>query len=279
MGEREREKRNERTGAIVSVAVHGAAILAMVLIAGWKAPNPPLPEYGIELNFGLADAGTGEVQPEEVPDATEPSEEQVSSESEEQAEETAANETEAEPVTEAIVSKVESPVVTKEEKKEPAKPKEAPKEPVKEEKPVLAEYKKPSESATKDNADGKTVSQGDQKDKIGDQGKPESTLDANALYGKTGGGGGGPSLDLTGWTWDYIPKPDIKSGENGKVVFLIEVDDRGEILKVTTEERSVSPEVEKALLAEVRKLTFSRISDGAVPEVSKGRITFVLRSR
>jgi hypothetical protein len=84
---------------------------------------------------------------------------------------------------------------------------------------------------------------------------------------------------LTGWTWDYIPKPDIKSGENGKVVFLIEVDDRGEILKVTTEERSVSPDVEKALLAEVRKLTFSRISDGAVPEVSKGRITFVLRSR
>jgi hypothetical protein len=247
MGEREGERKNERTGAIVSVAVHGAAVLAMILIAGWKAPNPPLPEYGIELNFGLADAGTGGVQPEEVPDATEPSQEQVSSEPKEQAEETPDREESAEPVTEAVVSKVESPVVTKDEKKEPAKPVEAPREPVKEEKPVLAEYKKPSEST--DNSHGKTASRG------------------------------GASFELTGWTWDYIPKPDIKSGENGKIVFLIEVDDRGEILKVTTEERSVSPDVEKALLAEVRKLTFSRISDGAVPEVSKGRITFVLRSR
>ncbi len=180
---------------------------------------------------------------------------------------------------EQAVSKVESPVVTEEKKKEEVKPMEPVKDPVREEKPLVAEYKKPAVTTNKEGEDGKTASQGDQKDKVGDQGNPEGTLDANALYGKSGGGGGGPNIELTGWKCDNEREPDIASGEPGKVVFLIEVDDRGEITKVTIEERSVSPDVEKVLKEEVRRLTFSRISDGAVPALSKGRITFVIRSR
>ncbi len=83
MSEQERERKNQRTGMLVSLGVHALAVLAFILIAGWKAPNPPLPEYGIELNFGLADAGTGDVQPETVPDVLEPSEEQPSEPEEE----------------------------------------------------------------------------------------------------------------------------------------------------------------------------------------------------
>jgi protein TonB len=33
------------------------------LINAWTAPDPPLPEYGIELNFGIEEAGSGFEQP------------------------------------------------------------------------------------------------------------------------------------------------------------------------------------------------------------------------
>ncbi len=61
------EKKNKRTGLIVSAGIHLALFVLFFFILAWKEPNPPLPEYGIELNFGLDNAGTGSVQPRSTP--------------------------------------------------------------------------------------------------------------------------------------------------------------------------------------------------------------------
>ena len=52
-------------------------------------------------------------------------------------------------------------------------------------------------------------------------------------------------MNMSGWIWDFAPDPDDKSDESGKIIFQIIVDEEGEIIKVTTLEKTVSPIVEK----------------------------------
>ena len=83
------EKRNNRIGIITSLGIHVALFVVLFFMMAWRAPDPPLPEYGIELNFGLDDQGSGDVQPEKpVGDDTE----QQSVAAEEQASQTQADE-------------------------------------------------------------------------------------------------------------------------------------------------------------------------------------------
>src|SRR3954468_1022460 len=58
------EKKNNRIGIFTSLGVHGALFLIFFFMRAWRAPDPPLPEFGIELNFGLDTPGTGDIQPE-----------------------------------------------------------------------------------------------------------------------------------------------------------------------------------------------------------------------
>src|SRR5882672_5409888 len=63
MSERE-EKKNQRVGLLTSVGIHFAMLALFIFVMGWTAPDPPLSEYGagVELNFGLDDQGSGDVQ-------------------------------------------------------------------------------------------------------------------------------------------------------------------------------------------------------------------------
>lgn len=259
----------------------------------WRAPNPPFPEYGIELNFGLDDQGSGEVQPE-TPASVTNSEEL---EQEEQVEVTVQDAQEAvediKPVPESVqdagepVSKQESPVTVKESKPAEVKPVERA-----EEKPVQAAVKKIVEEENKrDKADEKPVdiedsggkkpaNHGDDVKAVGDKGSPEGTLDAKALYGNAGGGGGGVGLDLAGWEWDQIPRPQIPGNESdGKIEFEIKVDENGDIIGYRVLERSLSIAAEKACRDAISKLTFSKKPGAVVPAVSVGKLTFVVRTR
>ena len=67
MSREEKDKRNKQTGVLISVAAHIAVILLFIFLVAWRAPDPPLPEFGIELNFGTSDQGTGDIQPETTP--------------------------------------------------------------------------------------------------------------------------------------------------------------------------------------------------------------------
>jgi len=294
-----KENKDKRIGMLVSIGVHAIIVLLFFFILAWQAPDPPLPEYGIELNFGLEEAGSGMEQPIVTPtpptleDEQEP-EEQVEEVLEEVIEEVVEEIPEDQPVEETSIEELpdsqqeDSPVETKpaeeqvpvapikekvEEVKPPVtkpvveKPKEAPK--VEEKKVINPDATYPGSS-----------SQGDQKDKAGDAGNPEGTVDSRALYGKSGGGGGGPSLDLAGWRWDYAPNPNDNSKENGRIVFEIKVDDNGDVIGVRTLEKTVGPTVEQLYRREVEKLTFSPISGNTLPApISTGKITFIIQSK
>lgn len=99
-----KEKKNKQIGAFISIGSHVILLFLFLFIVAWRAPDPPLPEIGIELNFGLEEAGTGEEQPEPF---TTPAE----TDSEEEAapdgmEEVVENQTPVEDVTEPVTDPI-----------------------------------------------------------------------------------------------------------------------------------------------------------------------------
>ena len=295
--EEQQESKNKRIAALSTAAIQVFVVFLLFIIVAWRAPNPPLPEYGIEINFGLDDEGSGEVQPEtpvgnEGNQPEEPAqEEQVQAEpevKEEVKEETKPADTKE---TEDVpVSKVESPVVTKE--KEPEKPAEKPKEKVEEKKeekqPEVkkeqpkAVYKPNNEQATaeKEGAkEGTPGNHGDDKSKTGDKGNPEGKLDAKALYGQPGGGGGGVSMSgFNGFAWPTVPTPPLPEDAFGVYEFIVKVDDQGEVVDVKAVTRGLSLEAEQKLKAVIQTLEF--VPKGTnLPAISEGRITFKVVSK
>lgn len=285
----ELEKRNRRTGLITSGGIHAALFLILFFTIAWRAPDPPLPEYGIELNFGLDDQGGGDIQPDKPvgnqgdKELTETSQQESNSDSKENVD-SQTNEPIVQKEAEQPVSKIESPVATEVEKKV-VTPQEKKLSESSTKKAVESEYKKvvPKEgAATETLKKGEVGSQGDDVNKTGDKGNPEGKLDAKALYGTPGGGGGGTGLNLqmSGWAWaDQHVMPEIPDNENGRVVFEIECDDNGDITGITTLERSLSPRAEQLLKDVIRRNSLRRTSGGKVPMRSKGTIIFVLKTK
>lgn len=289
--EAENDKRSRNIGLIGTITFHGAIALLFLLLMAWKAPNPPLPEYGVEINLGFSNEGSGDEQI-----ATDPGNEGTTDESaalptEAQPEEVKEEKTEEQKQQE-VVTDEKNPVSVKEEKKvvkEEVKT-EPKKEPIK---TTPTEIKKqevkkdavftPTETIDKTTSQktGENKSEGDDKNKTGNKGQPTGTLDPNASYSGTQGGGAGGSgtgLDLAGWTWDRKPDPKLPENESGRLVFEIEVDENGEITRLVPIERGLSATAEKICREEILKLTFSQ-TGANVPNISKGKITFVVKAQ
>lgn len=315
---RDKEKKDRIIGMLISVGIHAAIILLFFFILAWKQPYPPKPEYGIELNIGMEEEGSGEEQLTDVSNAPQENAEEEQAEEttpEEQPEEQVSEEVPATPpeipeqqpreVEEQPVEDIpdsrqeESPVEAtpevKEEIQEPVKeivpepepqqPEEQPKEteqpaePVKEQ-AVEEPVKEPTINKQAMYPVKRGGNQGDTKDEVGDAGKPEGTIEAQAIYGKQGGGGGGPKLDLPGWKWDFTPNPEDTTSEEGKIVFEIKVDEQGYVTGVKTLEYSVNPDILQIYRKEVYRLTFSPTNaNTAPPPVSEGKITFIIRAK
>ena len=284
------EKRNRRRGLLTSGGIHAAVFLILFFTIAWRAPDPPLPEYGIELNFGLDDQGGGNIQPDKPVgnqgerELTETSQQESTSESKENSD-SEPNEPIVEKEVEQAVSKIEAPVATEVEKKKIVTAQEEKLSESNTKKVVESEYKKvvPKEGVAAETLKkGEEGSHGDDANKTGDKGNPEGKYDPNALYGTPGGGGGGTGMNLqmSGWAWADKPvMPELPDNENGRVVFEIECDDNGYITGITTVERSLSPRAEQLLKDVIQKNSLVRTSGGQVPKSSKGRITFFLRTK
>lgn len=289
----QQEQKNKRIAMMISIGFHAVLLIAFLLLMAWRAPNPPLPEYGIELNFGLDQQGGGEVQPEKAPGTEENTHDPQEEQAQETPQEESPSEAEPEKTEEPIVTKQESPVVVKEEKKEPTKEpvkekktetktKVEPKEEVKKVEPketVKTEYKPTETKATDKKGEGGT-SHGDDPGKQGDKGNPEGKLDANALYGQPGGGGNGDKgfgLDMGGWKWTDEPIiPELPDNKSGRVVFKITCDEQGEILTVDVIENTLSPQAVKLLRDEIRKNSLTQIG-GKTAASSTGTVAFTLK--
>lgn len=293
----EQEKKNEKIGMAVSVGLHAIVLLIFFFILAWRAPDPPLPEYGIELNFGMDDAGYGDEQPETPASQSQAEEPQPESTPEPVQEvqeqqpvaEAEPQEPEVEEAADEVVTQPEpSPVTTEDVKKPEPKPepvKETPKpEPVEEAPEEEAEEETanpsalfPSDNATSESAD---ANQGDREGEVGDQGNEEGSIDSRALYGEQGGGQSGASLSIAGWRWDEAPNKQDQSAENGKIVFSFEIDDQGYVTKVVPRESTVSPKVTQFYREQLLSTTFSPTSDNAIPAPrTTGTVTFIIKAR
>lgn len=295
MSEQEKENKNRRIAFFSTMGIQAVLFVLLFVMVAYRPPNPPLSDLGsgIELNIGFDDEGGGD-DPMSTPvgndgDQKEESENQPQQAKQEEVKEVVAEKTKA-PETkteEDLISSDDESSVTVKEKKDEVKPIEKPKEKVEEKKIEVkpqavfnpAEKKTDSDTKATGTKEGKPGSEGDDEGKTGNKGKPEGTLVKGGQYtGTPGGGGGGSSLDLSGWAWDQKPNPAIPNNESGRIVFEIKVDDNGDIISIKTLERSVSQEAEQICRKAIEKLTFIQTGTN-VPSISTGKITFVVRSK
>lgn len=284
------EKKNRNIALAVATGFQALLLLLFFFLVAWRRPDPPLPEYGIELDFGLDNRGSGQAT---VPEPTPVVEEVVE---EEAAPEPEVEETPETPVTEPEVEEVIEAEVTEPEPEEPVEEvvtetqieespveveevKESVKEVVAEPEPKPKPLPVPKEKSLYPGKAAKPSNQGDDTKEIGDKGKEEGKIDERAIYGAKGSADGA-SLQMAGWNWDNIPRPNDSSNENGRIVFEITIDEQGEIIGVRTIEKTVSPSVERQYRLAVEQLTFSTTNDNVRPApTSTGRITFIIRAK
>lgn len=271
-----KEERNKRIGWITAVAVQLVMLVLFYFLVAWKAPNPPIPEYGIELGFTTSAGASSSTPPPEISEEApvveeeimeeeqQPLEEVVETESEEQAE------PDAEAIEEIVTEDIESPV-----KVEEAKPKSE------EAKPVEKPTEKKEETKKEEMPTEKPVEEVDNREGQGED-EEEPVIDQRAIYGSQGSSEGsdeGASLSLAGWVWDFKPKPDDTSDQTGKIVYKIVVDGDGYLVKIEVLTSTVSPAVERKYRQEVQKLTFSKTVDYKAAPLSTGTLTFIITSK
>ena len=278
------EKRNRRVGIWLSLGIHSAMFLILFFVMAWRAPDPPLPEFGIELNFGLDDQGSGDIQPEkpvgdegvsEKAEAVDQPSEAVPEEVKEDS-----KVAEADKAVEQTVTKIESPVVVKEEKKETREAKETKKA---ETTPAKVETTFPAKketAATEVPKKGDPGTQGDDAKKTGDKGNEQGTINPLTQYGPPGGGGGETGLAMFGWRWAEEPvflMPD--DNMSGRVEFDIVCDDNGDITGITPSRNDLSLKTLKMLQEAIEKSSLVWTEKGKAPTTSKGKFVFTLKTK
>lgn len=270
------DKKHRRVGWITSITTQLLLLALFYFLIVWKEPFPPIPSYGIELSFGIEDQGSG-IQPvsnpdpvEKVQESEEPSDETVE---EMPVEEQMAEETESETAEEPVMETSSADLVQPEQTEPTTQPKE---DPVKkaEDKPKLnPEAIMPTAFKSDKTNDSKGTM-----DEKGSEGKQEGTIDGRALMGQQGVPDGA-NLNMTGWKWEFPPKPKDDSPESGKIVYEVTIDDDGYVKKIVTKSSTVSPTVEIYYRQSIDRIRFIQTTNTPAPPTSTGTITFIIRSK
>ncbi len=309
------EAENKRKALIITIIVNVLVLLAIYFIVVWKEQIPPLQKYGMELNLGFSDVGSGNNQT-----TAPPSEVQTTN-------------TEAPAPGQQSPRPTEAAVPVTQPKTEVAKPAAKPTqqtfEAVSKAPSTVKGSDKPSSTTTKEttpvrrestpatkpaNADAQqTTTKAEETPKInqralmgaggssgtsnqavtgssqgssttrGDEGRPQGTVDGRAIMGSgSGSGSPGPSsgigLDLAGWAFSKQPTiRDTVSTRSGRIEFQITVDDNGKIVQAVPREYNVSNEVLAYYRTVLNQINFKR-QGGTVPAAfSQGKITFIIK--
>ena len=263
---------HKRKSAIIT------AVILMILIfgifnVGMKYLDPPI-EYGLAINFGNSEIGSGEPV-EKTKKATANKEEVTEEIVEEEVAETPQEVIKEEIITDDTATNVPVVEKSKEEKKEE---KETPKKVTPKEKPKP----KPSKEATNalnsllngTSNNGATKGEGDDA-KSGVKGNENGDPNSDKYYGNSGSGSGG-NYNLAGRKalLKPIKKPDCE--EEGTVVVSIEVNQKGEVVKVQTGglkgSTSSAPCLEKAAKEAAFKTKWN--ADENAPTKQRGTIIY-----
>ncbi len=239
----------------LTVTTNVIFFLMMMIIVAWKETYPPPEEYGIELGFETSELS----EPSDVLNESEDSFEEI--------EESSDDEIIDEQTTEEIIDSDEEEEIAEDEINNVDSDDESDLDLLNENESITEE--KVSESSESEvNKEEETIL----KNKI---------IDERALFNKntsSSSGSKGSSLEMQGWVWDIEPKPIDNSRESGKIVFEIIVDYYGEIVGLKTIETTLSPNIEKIYREEIYKLTFSPTNNNNPAELSKGKITFLIKN-
>jgi len=270
------EQKSRIQSALITVGVQVLLFLAFYFIVVWEQPDPPKPTYGMELNLGFSDLGSGdqsqiptttsETTATEAPAPGEvmPTQQAVAA--------TTPKTTSSKPSTYQAVSTQPSPIKggttataapAKEEQKE-VNPKVV-EQPKVDQRALFGAGGKSGKGTTSSASTGQGTS-----NTKGDQGNPSGT-------GNGAAGGAGYSLDLAGW--DFASRPAINdrvSTRNGKIVFKITVDGSGKVVQAIPLEYNVSNAVLAYYRQVVNQLNFKK-SGAAAADFSTGKITFVVK--
>ena len=284
------ERKNRIQSALITVVIQVLLFLAFYFMVVWEQPNPPTPTYGLELNLGFSDFGSGEpseLSPNssEIPVTEAPAPGEIVPPTQTPIATSNATASKPKPSTSQAVSTQPSPIKgetvatpspVKEEAKEASNNQKLVEQPKLDQRAVFGAGGKSGKGSNPTTASG----QGNTK-VSGDQGKPTGTVDGRALQGAGSGkgvaGGAGYSLDLAGW--DFASRPSINdrvSTRNGRIVFKITVDGSGKVVQALPLEYNVSNEVLAYYRQVVNQLDFKK-SGGSTAEFSNGKITFVIK--
>ncbi|WP_051313628.1 hypothetical protein [Sporocytophaga myxococcoides] len=292
--------KNERIGAMTSIGIHCLLAICFFFLLAWDKPDPLMDgdggngKGGVVLNFGIDPAGYGDLQntgPVGDSENDDPAPGEPATNEMVDVEEPVAEEIPESTEGEIVTGSEESAYQLEEKKKEEPKKKvekkdleiKEPKKEPKKEQTVTSQALFPEKTGaggTSGTSQSGSNNNGDRKGKVGDQGDPNGSINSNALYGTPGDGGPGPRLELTGWNLAFRPEKD-QTNENGKIVFNIEVDEEGELTRITVLEKTVSPSLVKYYQDEIeRKWSVERTRDNVKPPPrASGKYTIIVRSR
>lgn len=221
------DTKHKRKSALIT------AILLMLLVFGifnygMQYLDPP-EEYGLAINFGVSEVGSGE--PVEKTKKISPAKNVEKQEVvEEEVKETLEEVIEEEIITDDVFKEVPVVKKVKEVKKEPVK--EVVKEVVKKAVPAPKPSKETQDALNSllngNSSDGKPKGEGDDKE-IGVKGKEIGDTSANKYYGNTGSGSDG-NYNLAGRKALSKPKEQPDCQEEGTVVVQIQVDKNGKVV-------------------------------------------------
>ncbi len=285
------EHRREALGITAAVVVLLALVCFFLKFSG---PNPPLTALGgdgVELNYGLDEAGSGDIQttatanasqnredsrppaatqPQPAPQPAQPRTEHTPAPQPQAQEKVITSDAEdagaTAPPVEKPTTKAVEPV---RETPTPPKPREQPR--------TLYTPKGSASGVAGGNGTNGTSSaptgnsNGDRPGTVGDQGDPRGSLNAKALYGEPGSGGsgsrpgsgGGGGLEMSGWRFDNTPVVEAVDDNPGVVRFKIKINDDGEVESVAKVSGNVSPAQERLCRDKLQNANFVKTNAGA----------------
>jgi len=274
---------HKKKSAVLTTIIMGL-ILFLIFTFGMTYFDPPK-EYGIAINFGTSDVGSGDTQPTE-PLQSASSEEEVIEEVEEQQEVEEVEETpvetaaESAPTEKVITQDSEESIRIKKQEEAKRKAEAAEKrveeverqkkleaERVEKQRKAEAEKKRKAEAAKRkkldammgglNNSNG-TASGGEGDDnQAGDKGQLDGNPYGNSYYGSGSGSGSGSGYGLNGRNLINKGKGYKQDcNEYGKVVVKIEVDRNGKVVRATPGVKG-STNTAACLLAPAKKSALS----------------------
>jgi TonB family protein len=275
----EYREEHRREALIGTILIH-AALAALFIFTVFKGPDPPLETLGgdgVELNYGVDEVGSGDIQsqapanesknredsrppaaqpdptpprPVAQPDPTPPAQTRV-----------VTSEAEESPVTVPPVTKP-APAVKEEVKPEPPRPKV--------DQRAVFTPRANSNTGGGNGVNGTSNAptgnnNGDNPGTVGDKGDPRGTYGGTAYSGEPGSGGRGTSpgsggLEMSGWA--VVSKPNVAALDNnsGFVRYQIKINADGEVESVRKVSGNVSPAQDRACRDALERVEFRRTS-------------------